>query len=109
MSTVQFLGQEPAEVDALRVLLEQCDHWQIAYCLNNRRKERLFQRILDRLQIRLNAEGKVDWELLWVDGSSSQGFRAAISAGQEGGAGSSEATTRRDREACSVRQHPVGL
>jgi transposase len=39
-----------------------------------------FDRILSRLQMRLDSEGKIDWDLFCIDGSSVRASRAAAGA-----------------------------
>ena len=70
-----------------RDLPERYGPWKTAYNRFNRwRKEGLFDRVLERMQIRLDEEGRIDWELWCVDGSSVRAHAAAIGAGKKGGA-----------------------
>ena len=51
-----------------------------------------FDRIVERLQLRLDEEGYVEWDLWCVDGSSVRAARAAAGAGGKGGAESLQTT-----------------
>ena len=69
-----------------RDLPERYGPWKTAYNRFNRwRKEGLFDRVLERLQIRLDEEGQIDWDLWCVDGSSVRAHAAAVGAGEKGG------------------------
>ncbi|RMG33064.1 MAG: transposase [Planctomycetota bacterium] len=48
------------------------------------RKDGTFDRILQRLQIRLDEKGRIDWDLWMVDGSSVRAHAAAAGAGKKG-------------------------
>jgi len=48
------------------------------------RREGVFDKILEALQIRLDAEGHIDWDLFCVDGSNVRASRAAAGAGKRG-------------------------
>ena len=65
-------------------------------------REGLFDRILERLQIRLDAEGKIDWDLWRMDGSSIRASRAAARGGKKGANKSPKTTLRAAREAGSA-------
>lgn len=68
--------------------------WKTAYNRFRRwQKEGLLDRILQRLQARLDAEGRIDWDLWCVDGSSIRASRSAAGAGKKG-ATPSPRTTR---------------
>ncbi len=59
-----------------RDLPERFGPWQTVYeHFSNWRREGTFQRILEALQIRLDREGKIDWDLWCVDGTQ---IRAAL-------------------------------
>ena len=65
-----------------RDLPERYGPWQTAYDRFRRwQREGLFERMLERLQIRLDAEGKIDWDLWCVDGSSIRAGRDAAGGG----------------------------
>lgn len=77
-----------------RDLPERFGPWQTAYHhFNSWRRLGVFERILEALQIRLDAEGHIDWDLWCVDGSSVRASKAAAGAGKKG-ARSSPKTTR---------------
>ncbi len=64
-----------------RDLPERFGPWQTVYDYFGRwRREGVFDRILARLQTRLDAEGYVDWDLWCVDGSNVRAARAAAGA-----------------------------
>jgi len=65
-----------------RDLPERYGPWQTIYHrFNAWRKDGSFDRLLETLQIRLDREGHIDWDLWCIDGTS----RAAAGAGQKGG------------------------
>ncbi len=69
-----------------RDLPERFGPWKTAYNRFNRwQKEDLFDRILQRLQMTLDEEGRIDWDLWCVDGSSVRAHVSAVGAGQRGG------------------------
>ncbi len=77
-----------------RDLPDRFGPWKTAYNRFNRwRNEGLFDRILERLQVRLDEEGQIDWDLWCVDGSSVRAHVSAVGAGQRG-ATASPPTTR---------------
>lgn len=64
-----------------RDLPERLGPWQTVYHTFNRwREEGVFDRILEALQIRLDADGLLDWDLWCIDGSSIRASRAAAGA-----------------------------
>lgn len=64
-----------------RDLPERLGPWQTAYhYFNLWRREGAFERVLEALQIRLDAEGQIDWDLWCIDGSSVRASRAAAGA-----------------------------
>lgn len=64
-----------------RDLPERFGPWQTVYDYFARwRREGVFDRILAKLQIRLDAHGYIDWDLWCVDGSSVRAARAAAGA-----------------------------
>jgi transposase len=68
-----------------RDLPERYGPWQSVYHhFNSWRREGVFDRILEALQIRLDEEGYIDWDLWCVDGSSIRASRAAAGAGKKG-------------------------
>ena len=69
-----------------RDLPERYGPWQTIYHrFNEWRKDGSFDRLLETLQIRLDREGHIDWDLWCIDGSSVRASRAAAGAGQKGG------------------------
>lgn len=76
-----------------RDLPERYGPWQSVYHhFNSWRRAGVFDRILEALQIRLDAEGYIDWDLWCVDGSSIRASRAAAGAGKKGAAKSPKTT-----------------
>ena len=76
-----------------RDLPERYGPWQSTYHrFNAWRREGVFERILEALQIRLDADGHIDWDLWCVDGSSVRASKAAAGAGKKGGPKSPETT-----------------
>jgi transposase len=83
-----------------RDLPERYGPWQTAYNrFNGWRKDGIFDAILERLQMRLDAEGRIDWDLWLVDGSSVRAHQSAAGGGQKGGAKSRKTTLWAAREA----------
>ena len=67
-----------------RDLPERFGPWQTVYDYFSRwRRDGVFDRILTKLQIRLDAEGYIDWDLWCVDGSNVRAARAAAGAGKK--------------------------
>ena len=86
-----------------RDLPERYGPWHTVYDRFQRwQQEGLFDRILERLQLRLDQEGKIDWDLWCVDGSSVRASRAAAGAGKKGGPESPPTTVWAAREADSA-------
>lgn len=64
-----------------RDLPERFGPWQTVYDhFRNWRKSGLFARILEALQIKLDQQGLIDWDLWCVDGASVRAARAAAGA-----------------------------
>lgn len=77
-----------------RDLPERYGKWKSVYHRFNRwRREGLFDRILKALQIRLNKQGKIDWDLWLVDGSNVRASRAAAGARKKRGRDSTSSPT----------------
>jgi transposase len=69
-----------------RDLPERYGPWQTAYERFNRwRKAGVIDRILERLQVRLDSEGYIERELWCVDGTSIRASKAAAGGGKGGG------------------------
>lgn len=67
-----------------RDLPEPYGPWQSVYhYFSYWRKNGVFDRILEALQIRLDAQGHIDWDLWCVDGSSIRASRAAAGASKK--------------------------
>jgi transposase len=68
-----------------RDLPERYGPWQTVYhrC-NSWRRKGVFERVLEALQIRLDAEGHIDWDLWCLDGSSVRAAKAAAGGGKKG-------------------------
>ena len=68
-----------------RDLPERFGPWQSSYGrFNTYRKDGTLDRIIERLQMKLDEKGKIDWELFCVDGSSVRAHRAAAGAKKGG-------------------------
>jgi transposase len=73
-----------------RDLPERFGPWQTVYDhFRNWRREGVYDRILEALQIRLDRSGQIDWDLWCIDGSSVRASRAAAGAGKKVAAGTS--------------------
>jgi len=85
-----------------RDLPERYGPWQTVYDRFQRwQRQGLFDRLLERLHIPLDAQGKIDRDLWCVDGSSIGASRAAAGAGQRGATKSLKTTLWAAREADS--------
>lgn len=63
---------------------ERYGQWQSVYDRFKRwRRNGTFDRILQRLQYRLDAQGRIDWDLWCVDGSNIRASRSAAGAGSK--------------------------
>lgn len=70
-----------------RDLPERFGPWQTVYdYFRNWRKIGVFADIVQALQIKLDQEGKLDWDLWCVDGASVRAIRAAAGAGKKAAA-----------------------
>jgi transposase len=68
-----------------RDLPERFGPWQTVYHhFNAWRRRKLFERILQALQVRLDAEGHIDWDSWCVDGTMVRASRSAAGAGKRG-------------------------
>jgi len=86
-----------------RDLPERYGPWQTIYDRFQRwRRGGLFDQILQRLQVRLDAEAQIDWDLWCVDGSSIRASRAAAGAGKKGARRSLQTTLWAARAADSA-------
>ncbi len=76
-----------------RDLPERFGPWQTVYdYFSAWRKSGVYGRVLEALQIRLDREGRIDWDLWCVDGSSVRAARCAAGAAKK-----VAAATRRSR------------
>ena len=76
-----------------RDIPERYGPWQTIFDRFNRwRKNGTLDRMLERLQIRLDKDGKLDWDLWCIDGSSIRASRAAAGAGKRGAPKSPQTT-----------------
>jgi hypothetical protein len=76
-----------------RDLPERFGPWETAYCHSNTwRQQGVLDRVIEALQIRLDAEGHIDWDLWCVDGSSVRVSKAAAGAGKRGAPASPKTT-----------------
>ena len=77
-----------------RDLPERFGPWQTVYDhFGKWRRDGVYDRILQALQIRLDRNGQIDWDLWCIDGSSVRASRAAAGAGKK-----VAADTRRSRK-----------
>lgn len=68
-----------------RDLAERYGPWQSVYhWFNKWRSDGTWDRMLKALQIRLDREGRIDWDLWCVDGTNIRASRAAAGAGKKG-------------------------
>jgi transposase len=87
-----------------RDLPERYGPWQTAYHWFNRwRRDGTWDRMLQALQIRLDREGRIDWDLWCVDGTTIRASRAAAGAGKKGAPKSPQTTLWAAHEADSAR------
>ena len=76
-----------------RDLPERFGPWETAYChFNTWRQQGVLEQVVAALQIRLDAEGHIDWDRSCVDGSSVRASKAAAGAGKRGAAASPTTT-----------------
>ena len=69
-----------------RDLPERFGPWKTVYHrFNEWSKDGTWDRVLEALQIRLDQEGRIDWDLWCVDGSNVRASRAAAGGGEKGG------------------------
>ena len=67
-----------------RDLPERFGPWQTVYdYYRNWRDDGTFDRVLRKLQVRLDRDGKIDWDLWCIDGSSVRASRAAAGASKK--------------------------
>lgn len=67
-----------------RDLPERFGPWQTVYdYYRNWRNDGTFDHILEALQVRLDRQGKIDWDLWCIDGSTIRASRAAAGASKK--------------------------
>ena len=72
--------------------------WKTVYHYFNKWRENgTIDEILEALQVRLDRQGQIDWDLWCVDGSSVRATRAAAGGGEKGGQKSRKTTPSEDR------------
>jgi transposase len=68
-----------------RDLPERFGKWKTAYhWFNKWGRDGTWDRVLEALQIRLDREGRIDWDLWCIDGSNVRASRAAAGGGKRG-------------------------
>ena len=68
-----------------RDLPERFGPWEtVYYHFNSWRRRGVFARILEALQLRLDAKGQIDWDLWCVDGTMVRASRSAAGGGKKG-------------------------
>ena len=78
-----------------RDLPERYGPWQTVYDrFNNMRKSGLLDRIIERLQLRLNEAGLIDPDLFCIDGSNVRASRVAAGAAKKNYAGKPDWTLK---------------
>jgi transposase len=88
-----------------RDLPERFPPWKTAYNTFSRwHKANVFAQILDALQIRLDREGRIDWDLWCIDGTHIRASRAAAGADKK-----VERGTRRNRQTMRWAAAEAGL
>ena len=87
-----------------RDLPEGYGPWRTVYgYFRSWRDAGVFERVLEAMQIRLDAEGGIDWDLWCVDGTTIRASRAAAGAGKRGALKNPQTTLWAAREADSAR------
>jgi transposase len=68
-----------------RDIPERYGPWSTIYDRFRRRsRDGALDRVLEALQVRLDRDGKIDWELFCIDGTSVRASRAAAGGGKKG-------------------------
>lgn len=85
-----------------RDLPEHYGVWQSVYDRFNRwREDGTLDRMLKRLQLKLDAQGRIDWDLWCIDATNVRATRAAAGAAKKGGPANPRITHWAAREAGS--------
>jgi transposase len=78
-----------------RDLPERFGPWQTVYDhFRKWRKAGVFAAVIDALQVRLDRDGLIDWDLWCVDGASVRAARAAAGARKKAASGAAASSTR---------------
>jgi len=89
-----------------RDLPERYGPWQSVYDRFRRwRQNGTLDKVVERLQMRLDAEGKIDWDLWAIDGTNIRASRAAAGGGKKGVLRSLPITHWGAREVVGVRRY----
>ncbi len=87
-----------------RDLPQRYGPWQTVYDWFNRwRRDGTWDRMLQALQIRLDRQGRIDWDLWCIDGTTIRASRAAAGAGKKGASKNPHTTLWAAQEADSAR------
>jgi len=87
-----------------RDLPDRYGPWQTVYDWFQRwRRDGTWDRMLQALHIRLDSQGRIDWDLWCVDGTTIRASRAAAGAGKRGAPKSPQTTLWAAQEADSAR------
>ena len=87
-----------------RDMPERYGKWQSIYDRYRRwAREGLFDRILQRLHVQLDDEGRIDWSVFDVDGTNIRADRSASGAGKKGAKRNPTTTPSDDRAAALER------
>jgi len=79
-----------------RDLPERFGPYQTVYdYYGNWRESGVFDRVLEALQVRLDREGKIDWDLWCIDGSHVRAARCAAGAGKKASSSTRTKASRR--------------
>ena len=93
-----------------RDLPERFGRWKTAYhWFNKWGRDGTWDRVLEALQIRLDREGRIDWDLWCIDGSNVRASRAAAGGGKRGAPKNPEITRWGAREADLARSSTWSL
>ncbi len=87
-----------------RDMPERYGKWQTVYGRYRRWvREGLFDRILERLHLELDEDGRIDWDVFDVDGSNIRAHQSAAGASKKGAPKNRPTTPWDDREEALVR------
>jgi transposase len=87
-----------------RDLPERYGPWQTVYeWFSQWRRDGTWDKMLAALQVRLDSEGRIDWDLWCVDGTTVRASRASAGAGKKGALKSPRTTLWAAREADSAQ------